>query len=230
MIEDQTEKKQFYDALYFPVLLLMIIWVIKGIEIFFGMSLVSFGIYPRELFGLKGILFAPLIHADFNHLINNSVPFFFLNLAIFYFYKPVALRVVAFIWIITGILVWIAARGAYHIGASSLIYGNASFLFFSGILKRNINLLAMSLLIIFLYGGMVWGIFPINLEISWESHLFGGITGMVFAFLYADKGPEPEKKEWEDDEDDDLFPYWDVRKQESGDRSDEIDEGNQIKN
>lgn len=208
------EKEHFHRALYFPVLLLALIWIVKALELFAGTSFYKFGIYPRDIHGLIGIFFAPLIHGDFNHLVNNSMPFFLLNLAIFYFYKPVAFRVVVFIWVITGILVWIAGRGSYHIGASSLIYGNAAFLFFSGILRKNINLLAISLLVIFLYGSMIWGIFPLTVNISWESHLFGGITGTAFALKYAKEGPEGESEKLIEEEEDDSFPYWETEEGE----------------
>lgn len=112
----------------------------------------------------------------------------------------------------TGLWVWFGARIAYHIGASGLVYGLGSFLFFSGIIRRNINLLAISLLVAFLYGGMVWGIFPYKPEISWESHLYGGIAGLILSFYYRKEGPAATKKKWEDDDDElsDENKYWEI--------------------
>jgi membrane associated rhomboid family serine protease len=110
---------------------------------------------------------------------------------LFYFYRPVAFRVFFLTWIITGILVWLGGRSSYHIGASGLIYGFASFLFFSGIIRNNINLMAISLLVVFLYGGLVWGILPYDYKISWESHLFGALTGLALAITYRNYGPPP---------------------------------------
>jgi membrane associated rhomboid family serine protease len=159
-----------------------------------------FGIFPGELKGLPGIISAPFIHADFKHLIDNSIPFFLLSLAIFYFYREIAYRIFIITYFTTGFLVWLIGRDAYHIGASGLIYAFASFLFFSGIIRQNVNLLAISLLVIFLYGGMIWGILPYDYKISWESHLMGGITGFVLAMIYRDKGPERKKYSWEEEE------------------------------
>ena len=186
------EKKQFYLSLVFPVLFLFLIWFVKFIEFGLETDFVQLGIYPLKSKGLIGIITAPFIHADINHLFDNSIPVFFLSLALFYFYREVAYRVFIFSWISTGILVWFVGREAYHIGASGLIYSLAAFLLVSGILKKNRNLLAISLLVIFLYGSMVWGLLPYDYKISWESHLMGAITGVFLAILYRHKGPEPD--------------------------------------
>jgi membrane associated rhomboid family serine protease len=112
------------------------------------------------------------------------------------------------VWFISGIIVWLTARPAYHIGASGLVYGFASFVFFSGIIRNNINLLAISLLVVFLYGGLVWGIFPYDFRVSWESHLVGGMTGLGMAFYYRSYGPPSTKKIWPEDEDEEDLPPW----------------------
>jgi membrane associated rhomboid family serine protease len=189
-----NEKKKLFQSLLFPAFFVIIIWLIKITEIVFDIDLVYLGLYPLKWRGLIGILTAPLIHADLRHLFDNSIPVFLLSLAIFYFYSPVAYKVFFLTWIITGILVWIGGRSSYHIGASGLIYGFASFLFFSGIIRNSINLLAISLLVVFLYGGLVWGIFPFDYKISWESHLFGALTGFFLALVYRDYGPPPPKE------------------------------------
>lgn len=176
-----------------PAFILLIIWLVKIVELAGGLELYYYGILPRKISGLAGIFAAPFIHSGFNHLINNTVPFFFLLTAIFYFYQKVAWRVLFYSYILTGILVWLVARSSYHIGASGLIYSFASFLFTSGIIRRNINLLAISLLVIFLYGSMVWGIFPYMPEMSWESHLMGLLTGVGLSFNYRHEGPGPTK-------------------------------------
>jgi len=195
------EKQKFRYSLLFPSIFLILIWMVKIVEITLGLNFVYLGLYPLKISGLTGILTAPLIHADFKHLFDNSLPVFFLSLAIFFFYRQVALRVFIYIYLITGICVWLGARGAYHIGASGLVYGFATFLFFSGILRNNINLLAISLLVVFLYGGLVWGIFPFDYRVSWESHLFGGLTGLVIAFYFRKYGPPPSRSEYEEDDD-----------------------------
>ena len=194
------ESKIFKLSLIFPVFFLILIWMVKIIEVSLDLNFVYYGLFPRKVSGLLGILTAPLINADFKHLFDNSVPLFFLSLAIFFFYRPVGMRVFMLTYLITGICVWIGARGAYHVGASGLVYGFASFLFFSGVLRKNTNLLAISLLVVFLYGGLVWGIFPFDFKISWESHLFGALTGLALAFVYRKYGPPPTRKEWDEEE------------------------------
>jgi membrane associated rhomboid family serine protease len=174
-----------------PAVILIIFWLVKLFEVIDGVDLFTLGILPRRTSGLVGILTSPFIHANFDHLINNSVPFFFLLTAIFYFYNKVAWRVLAVSYILTGILVWFFARSSYHIGASGLVYSFASFLFVSGIIRRNINLLAISMLVIFLYGSMVWGIFPYRPDMSWESHLMGLMVGVLLSFRYRHEGPGP---------------------------------------
>lgn len=210
MALDPEFKKNVVRAFYFPVLLIVILWLIKGMELLSGISFSNYGIFPLKIEGLPGIVLAPLIHADLNHLFSNSFSLLILTAAIFYFYKPIAFKIIILVWVVTGLCVWLGGRKAYHIGASGLVYGFASFLFFSGILRKNINLLAISLLVIFLYGGLIWGIFPIFPEMSWESHFFGGITGLVFAFVYAKEGPQKEEKHWGEEIDDDQFPYWQI--------------------
>ena len=166
-----------------------------------GLDLIYYGVYPRKVSGLIGILTSSLIHGNENlhHIIDNSIPLFFLSLAVFYFYNKVAYRVFFLIYFCTGIAVWFFARSAYHIGASGLIYGLASFLFFSGVIRQNINLLAISLLVVFLYGSMVWGIFPYDINVSWEAHFFGAVTGLILSFRYRKEGPQIREYKWEDE-------------------------------
>jgi membrane associated rhomboid family serine protease len=185
------EKKKLFQSLLFPALFLIIIWLVKITEIVLNTNFVYLGLYPLKWSGLIGILTAPLIHADLRHLFDNSIPVFLLSTAIFYFYSPVAFKVFFLSWIFTGIMVWLGGRSSYHIGASGLIYSFASFLFFSGIIRNSINLMALSLLVVFMYGGLVWGIFPYDYKISWESHLFGALSGVCLAIVYRHYGPLP---------------------------------------
>lgn len=184
-----------------PGIFVFLMWLVKIIEILFEIDLSRFGIYPLTVQGLPGILFSPFIHADFNHLFSNSVPLFFLSIALFYFYSEVALKVFIWTFFLTGLLVWIAGRAAWHIGASGLVYGLASFLFFSGIIRRYFRLIALSLLIVFLYGSMVWGLFPgVYRNVSWESHMLGFFSGVVLAVWYRKQGPQMPVYEWMEDE------------------------------
>jgi len=159
-------------------------WIIRIYESLFDIDLSFLGVFPVSVKGLCGIITMPMIHGGFDHLLANSIPFFVLSSALFYFYPRIALRIFSSLWILTGFLVWLSGRESYHIGASGLVYGFAAFLFLSGILSKDKGLSAVALLVWFLYGGMLWGVFPMKEEVSWEGHLFGMIVGIVLAFLF----------------------------------------------
>ena len=207
-----VEKKRFIHSLVFPVFFLVVLWSIKGIEVFFNTDFAFLGIFPLKVKGLIGIFTAPLIHSDFEHLIANSIPILILGTGVFYFYNKVAYKVFFLSYFIANIWIWVGARQAYHIGASGLVYSFASFLFFSGAIRKNIKLMAISLLVVFLYGSMIWGILPIQPHVSWESHLMGGIAGMVLAIYYRSYGPKRKIYSWEleDEETEDEDPYWEI--------------------
>jgi len=197
-------RKKFLLSLIIPGIFIFLMWLVKAIEVLFNIDFSTFGIYPLSARGLSGIIFSPFIHADFNHLFNNSLPLFFLSIALFYFYSEVAMKVFTITFFLTGLLVWIAGRDAWHIGASGLVYGIASFLFFSGIIRRYFRLIALSLLIVFLYGSMVWGIFPgIYKNVSWESHMLGFFSGVALALFYRKEGPQKPVYDWMEEDDDD---------------------------
>jgi len=190
-----------------PGIFVFLMWLVKICEILFEVDLSRFGIYPLTVRGLPGILLSPFIHADFSHLFHNTLPLFLLSVALFYFYSDVALKVCAWTYFLTGFLVWIAGREAWHIGASGLVYGLASFLFFSGIIRKYFRLIALSLLIVFLYGSMVWGLFPgIYKNVSWESHMLGSFSGILLAVFFRKQGPQQPVYDWMLEEDQDEEP------------------------
>ena len=197
-------KRKILLSMIVPLFMVILPWLVIFIEWSFDISLTRLGIWPLEIRGLPGIFLSPLIHADTGHLFNNTIPLLVLGTALFYFYSDVAPRVLAFIWIATGVLVWITARPAWHIGASGVVYGLASFLFVSGMIRRYFRLMALSLLIVFLYGSMVWGMFPfIGSTISYESHMLGAVTGVILALWYRNEGPQRPLPEWMDEADPD---------------------------
>jgi membrane associated rhomboid family serine protease len=205
--ENAFYRKKVLLSMLIPGIFVTLMWLVKICEVLFDINLSQLGIYPLTLIGLRGIFFSPLIHGDFNHLFNNSLPFFFLATALFYFYSEVALKVFIWTYFLTGLLVWLAGREAWHIGASGLVYGLASFLFFSGIIRRHFRLIALSLLIVFLYGSMVWGIFPdVYKNVSWESHMLGFFSGLILALWYRNEGPQRPVYEWMNEEEDDDDP------------------------
>lgn len=183
------------DFLLQPLLFLVLIWLIFGLDSYFHLDLYDFGIYPQRLDSLVGILLSPLLHGDLKHIGNNSIPLFILLSAIYFFYPRKARPVLWFSWGISGLMVWIFARESYHIGASGLIYAFATFIFFSGVLRSNLNLLALSLLVAFLYGSLVWGLAPIESGVSYEGHLSGAMVGLALAWYF--RKSEPRKFKYE---------------------------------
>lgn len=183
----KTPNSQFIRSLYIPFIYIIIIWLIKFIEEGSNLSWYEFGVYPRTFSGAKGILFAPLLHGSFKHLISNTVPLFVLFSSIFYFYKNISIKVFIYSYVLVGVGVWIFGRSSYHIGASSLVYAFFGFLVFGGIIRKQKALLAISLVTIFLYGSLIWGIFPQDIKVSYESHFIGFIIGLILAFIFKDE-------------------------------------------
>lgn len=174
---------------FFSVLLL---WIVFWVEVKFNFHFGQYGIFPRTFEGLRGIFFSPFIHGDIEHLYNNSVPLLVLLAALRYFYREQSMRVIGYGILLSGLLTWIIGRESNHIGASGLIYVLVSFILFKGIITKYYRLVALSLAITMVYGGMVWYVFPdMQQGISWEGHLAGLLTGFVFAILY--KTPEYQK-------------------------------------
>ncbi len=197
--------KELLSNIKYPLFFLFIIWLVFFMDNFFKLNLYTLGICPRTLNGLKGILFSPFIHADINHILNNSLPILILGSMIFYFYKPIAWSSITWIYIISGIWLWIGGRNNaitphYHFGASSLIYGFATFLFFSGVFRKHKELMMVSAFVVFTYGSITWGIFPIDRSISWEGHLFGSVAGILVAYNYRKDGPQSKVYEWPEEE------------------------------
>ncbi|HAE13401.1 MAG: rhomboid family intramembrane serine protease [Chitinophagales bacterium] len=198
----EEENSLLFTSFFMPLVAIALMWLVKAFEHVSGYDLAVHGIFPRTLKGLQGVLFSPFLHGDWQHLVSNSLPFLILGFLMLYSYRKVAFKSFVFIWFASGFMVWLTGRPSYHIGASNLVYGFAFFLFFSGIFRRDIQSIAMALLVTFIYGSMVWGIFPFRWEISWEGHLMGGISGAVMAWYYR-KVDLPEPVELEDEEEDD---------------------------
>jgi len=200
--EEQSaiEKRIGWYSFFITSAFVVALWLIKLIEYEYSFDFSGWGIYPREIDGLWGILFSPLIHGNFAHLAANTIPMFVLMFSLFFFYRKSSALIFVLIYLSTGLLVWLGGREAWHIGASGLIYGLAAFLFLSGVLSSNVRLLTISLVVAFFYGGLFWGIFPIKPEISWESHLWGALSGLTLAVLFRKSAPtKPEEQEDEDD-------------------------------
>jgi len=164
--------------------MLFFMWLLFFIEMKFDIDLSVFGILPRELIGLIGIVLSPLLHGSIVHIISNTLPLLFLGTSLYYFYGRIAKKVFVMCYLLTGLMVWLFARTSFHIGASGLIYGIASFLFFSGIVRTEFKSTIISIAVAVAYGGLIWGVLPTIHGISWESHLFGALVGGGTAFAY----------------------------------------------
>ena len=199
---NKAERKALLNILFFPILFLIIMWMVKLVEMMVGDSFADYGVLPQSLSGLKGILFSPFIHdeKDFSHLYNNSYPILILGGMLFSFYKKIAKQVFLWLFFIAGFWLWVIGRPSVHIGASGIIYALAAFLFISGIIRKNPRLSAVSMLIIFLYGSMIWGVLPTIEHVSWEGHLAGFMAGIIVAIFYRNEGPKRKKYQWEIDE------------------------------
>jgi membrane associated rhomboid family serine protease len=208
--DKEIEKKIFKYSLLIPVLIVGLFWLVKLTENVMDISLVEFGILPLQIEGLPGIIFSPFIHSSYDHLMSNSIPFLILSFALLYFYRHLAYRILFLIYILSGVCVWLGGRESWHIGASGIVYGLASFLFFSGVFRKDANLLTIGIIVIFLYGSMFWGIFPLKPGISWESHLWGSASGLLLAFYYRHQGPARPEASWEDEPEveDSTEEYW----------------------
>ncbi len=198
--------------------MLVIMYLLMWVQWQFNISFYFLGVHPLYFDGLVGVLTSIFIHGDWGHLFGNSVPFFLFSSALFYYYPLVAKRVFVGMWFVSGLYLWLFARGdAWHIGASGLVYALASFHLLSAVLQREIRLVSFSMLILFLYGSMIWGFFPEffpEQNISWQAHITGAVVGLVFSLFFYRYAPKP-KKYFDDEDDDEPFfdengnpPYW----------------------
>lgn len=234
-METQDEKRLLTSSLIIPTILVVIMWLVKIVEVIFHLDFSFLGIKPISAEGLPGILLFHFLHGDWHHLFANTVPILVLGSSLYYFYRPIANKILLILIFSTGLLTWCGARGGVHIGASGLVYGLTFFLMLSGFIRRERKLIIISLIVVFLYGSLVWGLYPkyaIENNISWEGHLAGFVMGIVLAFFYKNEGPQREEHVWDDDDSDtdsdsdddddtdsdtdsdddtdDEKPYWDV--------------------
>ena len=204
-MNDENQLKISKSIFAIPILYVVVIWVIYWIEIKFSFNFNKYGVFPRTFDGFKGVFLTHFIHSNTSHLFNNSIPLFVLLSSLFYFYKDLAYKVLILGGFFTGFLTWVIARESYHIGASGIVYLLFSFVFFSGIIRKHFRLVALSLIIIFLYGSLIWYVLPIKEGMSWEGHLSGFVTGLFFAIIYRKKGIVKEEHQFTETEFDLLF-------------------------
>lgn len=212
-MSEQQYFKYTNAVLIAPMFAVLAIWTVFWVELRFHINLNDHGLYPRRINGLQGILFSPFIHGSIEHLYNNTIPLAVLLASLFYFYRKNALRVLLSGILLAGLFTWIIGRPSYHIGASGVIYLLASFIFFKGIFTKYYRLVALSLMVVFIYGSLLWYIFPIKDGISWEGHLGGFVVGLLLAFFIKSKTPSTKKYAWEkegyNEEEDEFLQHFD---------------------
>lgn len=189
-----------------------LLWLVQLAETLFHLQLYAFGVYPRTLEGLVGVLTGPLIHGSWRHLLANTLPLLVLGTALLYGYPRAARLALPVLYVGSGLGVWLFGRASYHIGASGLAHGMMFFVFVMGILRWDRQAIALALLVFFLYGGMVWTILPQGPTISYEAHLSGAVLGVLLAFSLRNRDPRPAVKRysWEDEDESDDAP-WDPK-------------------
>lgn len=211
------------DAIW-PVALTLMLWLSFLLNYTYSLHWNDWGIQPHTLKGMAGIVFSPLLHGNPEHLFSNTTPFFIAAFLLFHFYPVQRWRILGLMWFFSGFSVWLYARPlSNHIGASGLVYGLVAFLFASAVIKQNPKLLAGSLILVLLYGSMVWGVFPHihtdpNVRISWEGHLSGALSGIILAWIFRKDGPVNPvyfADEEDDNEDDPEDAYWKIPQEET---------------
>lgn len=219
-ISPPTERQKILASFIFPSMFVILLWFIHLSGIIFDLPLSVLGIRPLQPDSFWNTLTFPLVHGSFKHLISNSVPLFILGSALWYYYRDIAPRIFWGIYLLSGFWLWFLARSGNHIGASGVVYGLAFFHFISGIIRKNIRLSAFSMLIIFLYGSLIWGFFPEFFpkeKISWEGHLTGAISGIVMAIFFRHRGPQRTRYSWElEDEDEESDLPWQITENKPG--------------
>ncbi len=199
-------RSNFWLALRVAMGFAAVLWFIQIADSYLGLGLNRFGLRPRATDGLVGVFMAPLLHGGFGHLFNNTAPLLVSLTTMLYLYPNISVRALPMLWFGTAMLTWFIGRPSLHIGASGLIYGMLAFVFVSGVLRQDFRSVAVSLMVWFLYGSMIWGVLPVRSGMSWEMHLSGAVLGVIMAALYRKWDRVPLKTyEWEED---DTVPDW----------------------
>jgi membrane associated rhomboid family serine protease len=200
-----TEDRRLLRSFVIPGIMVLGLWLIHLVGWLADWDMGQWGVYPQSLPHLWGVLTAPLAHGSWGHLASNSFPLLFISAGIIYFYRQVAWPVMLTSYLAPGLWVWVAGRSSFHIGASGMVYALAFFVFFSGVFRREPRSLVLALVVAFFYGSMVWGVFPGQPHVSWESHLFGAIAGILLAGYFRKQGPPPNTYAWEHEPDEDAY-------------------------
>ena len=197
----ETARANFRLAIRIALGFVALLWLAQLLNFGLDLGLERFGVRPRQLGGLPGILFAPLLHSGFSHLAANSLPLLVLGAGMLYLYPNSARTVIPAVYLGPGVAVWLFARESVHVGASGLVYGLVTYIFFAGVIRHDSRAVAASLLVCFLYGTLAWGVFPIEPGVSWETHLAAAVIGAILAGVLRRLDIPPRKRyDWEDED------------------------------
>lgn len=166
-----------------------VFWLLEIIDwLFFHGALDNLGVWPRTAVGLWGILLGPILHAGFAHLMANTLPFLVLGWFVLLRRLQDFFIVTIIAGLVSGLGIWLTApANTVHLGASGLIFGYFGFLLLRGYFERSLSSILWSILVLFLYGGMIWGVLPQQVGVSWQSHLFGFLGGGLAAFWLSQR-------------------------------------------
>ncbi|WP_371377663.1 rhomboid family intramembrane serine protease [Thalassotalea aquiviva] len=201
-----AQKTSILTSILITTVFVLILWWVKLFETILQLDLHFLGVFPLSLYGLIGILTAPLVHGSWQHVIGNSVPLLLMGSFLIYGYPKSRWWTIAIIWLLSGLGVWLLGRENFHIGASGLAHGIFFFLFLSGIFRRDKRSSAIMMIAFYMYGSMLLTIFPREEWISFESHLFGALSGAFCAILFRHWDPKPKRKvyDWENESEPEL--------------------------
>ncbi|MBL7944078.1 MAG: rhomboid family intramembrane serine protease [Flavobacteriales bacterium] len=201
-----SDKTRLYNALMVTGVFLGVMWAVFAFDHYLDMPLNRYGLRPRSAEGLIGVITIHFLHSNLQHIWQNTMAFAVLNTMLFFFYRPLSLKVFLYLLVLSPLLMWLWARPDNHIGSSVLVYGIASFLFVSGVVRWDTQLMRVSLFVAMFYGSLVWYLFPIEERISWEGHLSGAIAGAALAWIYRHQGPQRKVYTWENEPDEEEAP------------------------
>tara|TARA_E500000331_G_scaffold66231_1_gene60943 strand:+ start:1239 stop:1829 length:591 start_codon:yes stop_codon:yes gene_type:complete len=192
---DSFTKINLNKIIYTALFLVFIIWTVELVNLFMNHNLVKFGILPRKFNGLIGIIISPMIHGSITHTISNTLPLFFLSGFMLLIQKNRFVLVNFLIILCSGVLIWLFARNSYHVGSSGLIFGYFGAIIMHAYIKRNFYSIFILILILTSYGSTIlFGLLPVNQFISYESHVFGLISGLGVVYFLEKYAPQAQYK------------------------------------